>query len=242
MICLPFAGGSKYSYYRYVKLAPSWLRVIPVDLPGRGGRLNEPLFTDMDSIVDNMFNFIRPLIEDPYVFYGHSMGALTSLLLTRKIRKEGLRMPSQLFVSGHGGPAANDNKTVRHNLSEKELLNELSALDGMPDEAAMDENLISFFLPIIRSDFRAIETFTYTPDEKLNLPITCMIGSQEQINMEKAKAWEAETLIPVDIRQFPGKHFFIYNCSQEIMNLIVKKLVLKSCIPEIPSLCLPKSE
>lgn len=231
MICLPFAGGSKYSYYRYVKLAPSWLQVIPIDLPGRGARLNEPLLTDMYIIVDDILNRIRHLLDTPYVFYGHSMGALTTLLLTRKIRQEGLRMPLQLFVTGHGGPAANDNKIIRHNLPEKELIGELAVLDGIPGEVMKDETLLGFFLPIIRADFKAIETFRYTTDDKLNIPITCVIGREEQITTDKAKAWERETTAPVEVRQFPGKHFFIYQYEREIMNLVSKKIMVAADRP-----------
>jgi surfactin synthase thioesterase subunit len=225
MICLPFAGGSKYSYYRYVKLAPEWLEVIPVDLPGRGARLNERLLTDMQAVVDDVLSNIRRYMDSPYVLYGHSMGALTVLLLTRRIRKEGLRMPLHLFVTGHGGPSANDSKIIRYNLPENELIEELNVLDGMPGEIIKDKFLLRFFLPVIRADFKAIETFTYSPEQKLDIPITCVIGREEKISLEKAKAWENETTARVDVRQFPGKHFFIYQHDKEIMTLICRLIV-----------------
>jgi surfactin synthase thioesterase subunit len=225
MICLPFAGGSKYSYYRYVKLAPPWLQIIPIDLPGRGARLNEPLLTDMHLIVEDVLNRIRQHLDAPYVFYGHSMGALTTLLLTRKIREVGLRLPMHLFVTGHGGPAANDNKIIRHNLPEKELIDELAMLDGIPGEVMTDETLLGFFLPIIRADFKAIETFSYTAEDKFDIPITCVIGREELITIDRARAWERETTAPVEIRQFPGKHFFIYQYEREIINLVGKKIM-----------------
>jgi surfactin synthase thioesterase subunit len=225
MICLPFAGGSKYSYYRYVKLAPPWLKVIPLDLPGRGSRLNETLLTDMHEIVEDVFNRVRPLIDEPYMLYGHSMGALTTLLLTRKIRREGLRMPLRLFVTGHGGPAANENRIVRHNLPERELIDELAVLDGIPGDVIKDETLLGFFLPIIRADFKAIETFRYNAEEKFDIPITCIIGREEQITIEKAMAWQRETTMPVEVKQFPGKHFFIYQYEREIINMAAKQLL-----------------
>lgn len=224
MICLPFAGGSKYSYYRYVKLAPEWIEVIPVDLPGRGARLNEQLLTDMYDVVEDVFKHIQRHLDGPYVLYGHSMGALTVLLLTRKIRKEGLRMPLHLFVTGHGGPSASDNKIIRYNMPENELIDELSILDGIPGDIMNDRFLLRFFLPVIRADFRAIETFNYTPEEKLDIPITCVVGSEERISLEKAGAWEMETTASVDVRQLPGKHFFIYQHEREIMTLICRKL------------------
>jgi surfactin synthase thioesterase subunit len=222
MICLPFAGGSKYSYYRYIKLAPEWLEVIPVDLPGRGARLNERLLTDMHAVVDDVLSHIRRHMDGAYILYGHSMGALTVLLLTRKIREEGLRMPLHLFVTGHGGPSASDNKVIRHNLPENELIDELEILDGIPGDIIKDKFLLRFFLPVIRADFKAIETFSYNPEEKLDIPITCVVGSEEKISLEKARAWETETSAKVEVRQFPGKHFFIYQHDREIMTLICR--------------------
>lgn len=225
MICLPFAGGSKYSYYRYIKLAPEWLEVIPIDLPGRGARLNEPLLTDMYAVVDDVFSKISKHIDSPYIFYGHSMGALTTLLLTRKIRRENRPMPFHLFVTGHGGPAANDNKKLRHDLPEQELIDELFDLDGIPSEILKDKALLSFFLPIIRADFKAIETFQYNAEDKFEIPITCVIGREEQITVARAEAWAQETNSTLEVKQFPGKHFFIYQYEREIMNLICKRTI-----------------
>lgn len=224
MICLPFAGGSKYSYYRFAKLAPEWLEVIPVDLPGRGARLNEQLLTDMHAVVEDVLTHIRRHLDKPYILYGHSMGGLTILLLARRIRKEGLRMPLHLFVTGHGGPSASDNKIIRHNMPENELIDELNILDGIPGDIIKDKFLLRFFLPVIRADFQAIETFQYSPEEKLDIPITCVVGSEEKISMEKARAWETETSAGVEVRQFPGKHFFIYQHDREIMTLICRMI------------------
>jgi surfactin synthase thioesterase subunit len=198
--------------------------VIPVDLPGRGARLNERLLTDMHAVVDDVLSHIRRHMDAPYVLYGHSMGALTVLLLTRKIREEGLRMPLHLFVTGHGGPSASDNKIIRYNLPENELIDELNVLDGIPGEIIKDKFLLRFFLPVIRADFKAIETFSYSPEEKLDIPITCIVGSEEKISLEKARAWENETAARVEVRQFPGKHFFIYQHDREVMTLICRMI------------------
>jgi surfactin synthase thioesterase subunit len=224
LICLPFAGGSKYAYHRYVRLAPDWLEIIPIDLPGRGSRMNETLLTDMDAIVDDVMSHIRDITVYPYAIYGHSMGALIALLVTRRIRKEKLNEPLHLFVTGHGGPSVNDDRVIRHKLPEPQLIDELLSLNGMPQEILDDKVLMDFFLPVIRADFQAIETFEYQAESKLDLPITCIIGREEKITVEKAQAWENETYGNVDVRRFPGKHFFIFEHDKEVIRLISKML------------------
>ena len=42
LFCLPFSGASAYSYKPFADHAPSGLRLIPLELPGRGRRLREP--------------------------------------------------------------------------------------------------------------------------------------------------------------------------------------------------------
>lgn len=224
LICLPFAGGSKFSYYRYRKFAPQWLDIIPIDLPGRGSRITEKLLTDMHAIVDDVLEQVRPHISSTYAIYGHSMGGLTALLLIRRLRAEGLELPVHLFVTGHGGPSFRKPKVVRHSLPKKELVDELNLLDGMPEDIMQNESMIDYFLPVIRADFKAFETYDYETDGQLDMPITCVIGKEENITLEGARAWEQETTAPVDVRQFPGRHFFIYQHDGEVVRLISRKL------------------
>ena len=223
LICLPFAGGSKYAYHRFVRLAPDWLEIIPIDLPGRGSRMTEALLTDVEAILDDVMHQIRDLTMYPYAIYGHSMGALLALLTARRIRKEKLNEPLHLFVTGLGGPSVND-RIVRHNLPEPQLIDELISLDGMPRDVLNDRVMMSFFLPIIRADFEAIDNYQYQEDHKLDIPITCIIGREEKITPEKAQAWENETLAEVNVRRFPGKHFFIFEHDKEVIRLISKML------------------
>lgn len=224
LICLPFAGGSKYAYQKFVKISPDWLQVIPLDLAGRGSRINETPMTSMASIVPDVMAKIKPLIDGPYAIYGHSMGALTSLLLVREIRKQGLPMPEHLFVTGHGGPSSSDKKIVRYDMNQKDLVEELKALDGMPEEVLKDKVLLDYCLPIIRADFEAIETYEYLTDEPLEVPITCVIGKDEQISLERAKSWQDETNASLVVKQFPGKHFFIFDYENELMQMMCKTL------------------
>lgn len=224
LICLPFAGGSKYAYQKFIKLSPDWMDVVPLDLAGRGSRINEKPMTVMGDIVEDILEKIVPIIDQPYAIYGHSMGALTTLLLVREIRKRGLPMPMHIFVTGHGGPSTSDKKIVRYNMEQKDLVSELKALDGMPEEVLKDKVLLDYCLPIIRADFEAIETYEYEEDEPLDVAITCVIGREEQISLERAESWKVETNLELVVKQYPGKHFFIFNYEQELIQLICKTL------------------
>lgn len=41
-------------YARWRRLLPSWIEVVPLELPGRGARMDEPLHTEMAGLADQL--------------------------------------------------------------------------------------------------------------------------------------------------------------------------------------------
>src|SRR5215213_3277321 len=84
--CLPFAGGSRYSYRNYEETGSSFLQIIPLEYPGRGARIKEPLVSNIDFLVQDLYRQIEGLAGSrKYIIYGHSMGGLLACLLVRHI-------------------------------------------------------------------------------------------------------------------------------------------------------------
>ena len=224
--CLPFAGGNKYSYRAYEERAGAALQFLPLEYPGRGARMREPLLTDMEAIAEDLYRQLNPsLTGTPYVLYGHSMGGLALLLLLRKISSRGKPLPQQVFITGTTGPSAYfRTKKARHLLSKPAFIQEIKDLDGSPQEILQDKELLDYFEPILRADFKAAETYTYHPQEKLNIPMTVITGDKEQMEEEDIRSWQEETIQPVDFRKMPGKHFFIFANAPQIVQLISEKI------------------
>jgi medium-chain acyl-[acyl-carrier-protein] hydrolase len=216
---IPFAGGSSYSYNLFRKYSSLELELIPIELPGRGTRIAEPLITDAHELVTDIFNKICNKLNEAYIIYGHSMGALLAFLLVRKIVNSSLPKPLHLIVTGSKAPSVRD-ATKRHLLPEEEFILELKRLGGSPDELLRDRGLLNFFIPILRADFEATETYLHKVEPAFDIPITVAIGKDEEITFEEALAWERETKASVKIRQFPGKHFFIFDWPAEIAALL----------------------
>jgi len=55
---IPFLGGSFYSYNAFMKYKPSWIEMKTIEFPGHGERRTEPLLTDMNTIVNDIFEQI----------------------------------------------------------------------------------------------------------------------------------------------------------------------------------------
>ena len=225
LFCLPHAGGNKYAYRRFVELAPSFVNVIPLEYPGRGERVREAPITDAVNLAKLMVSGIKDRLSTPYAIYGHSMGTLVGYLMVQEIRCAGYPDPKFLFFTGSGGPATRKKDKIRHLMSETEFIAELRSLGGISDEVLNEPEILEFYLPIIRADFQAVETYQHVPFEGLDIPINVVIGREEDVTEEEAGSWQMETKRPLEFMQFDGNHFFIFQHTDQIMKLITNKIL-----------------
>jgi surfactin synthase thioesterase subunit len=223
VFCLPFAGGSKYSYNPYFQYTAP-IKWIALEYPGRGARIREPLLKNLNQIVLDIYDQIKYKLDEPYIIYGHSMGAKVAYLLTKEIRRNDQAMPLHLFLTGSGGPSVADREPPRYLLPKEQFANTLRDLGGIPDETLNSAMLMDFYEPILRADFEALETHQHQDAEPFDIPVSVIIGTEEQVTYEDALAWQRETTIPIDVRQFPGTHFFIFDYPMEIVKAIASVL------------------
>jgi surfactin synthase thioesterase subunit len=219
VFCFPFAGGSKYSYNLYNRHLPPMVKLIPLEYAGHGTRINEPLQYDAEVIAADMFRLLKDELDSPYIFYGHSMGALIVYLLTKRILAEGRPAPLHLFLTGCGGPSSrlHAEPKARHLLPYDAFIQELKILGGAPAGLLQDEDSMHFFIPIIRADFEAVDTYQYREPASFDIPFTVITGREDVVRPEEAERWQDETIQPVTMRQMEGDHFFIFDCAAEVM-------------------------
>src|SRR5262249_18500077 len=190
LFCFPYAGGAAVIYHGWSNLLPEFVEVCPVQLPGRSARHNEPPYTRFEKLVPAVINGLFPYFDKPFAFFGHSMGAVLGFEVARQLRREDRVQPVQLFVSGSRAPQVPDDRPPIYDLSEPDLLEELRLLNGTPRELLEDADVIQFMLPLLRADFELIETYAYTPDAPLDVPISAFSGLQdEEVAREDVESW-----------------------------------------------------
>jgi surfactin synthase thioesterase subunit len=224
---LPFAGGNKYSYKKFEEYCPSYLKLINLEYPGRGGRTSESLTSDIGMLVDDMYDQVKDSLgEQQYAIYGHSMGGLVAYLLTQKIISNKQRPPLHLFITGTAGPAAScRGEKKRHLLGRSEFIEEIKSLNGSPEEILQNKELLDYYEPILRADFKASECYAHLPLPPLNIPFTVISGTEEEMLLEEIGLWQHESTYVVDFRTMAGNHFFIFEWTSEILKIISEKLV-----------------
>ena len=219
LICLHFAGGNKYSFYPLEEFLDKNINLITLELPGRGKRFHEPLLTDIHLIVDDLFEQLKQNVSRPYAIFGHSMGAILTYLLAHKIEENDFQRPIHLFVSGCKPPKIKREAPFYHDLPKDEFVNKIRDMGGCPEEILGNDELMALFEPSLRADFKTIETFTYEKKEPLKMRLTVFIGNKDKVSWEDAKAWGEESIHPIDVKEFEGNHFFIFQHKQEITAL-----------------------
>jgi surfactin synthase thioesterase subunit len=153
------------------------------------------------------------------------MGALIAFMVAVKLKADGCKPPLHVFISGTSAPSALSRKELsRHTLGKKEFLDEIVDFEGMPDEITRHQELLDYFEPILRSDFKATETYVYRQTGPVDMPFTVITGTGETMSDEDILLWQNETLQAIDFRKMEGKHFFIFKNTQAIIDIIVNKL------------------
>lgn len=201
LFCFPYAGGGALAYREWSRALPG-VEVVPVLLPGRETRLAEPPFEDMRELIDALTPVIRPLVEMPYAFFGHSMGSGIAFELARSLRRVGAPLPQVLIVSSARAP---QDRTFRtREPSDAELMEELAGLGELTQQA------IDLILPILRADTRLYRNYVYQPEPPLGIPIVAYGGAADpSLTAEKLGGWRQQTTAAFTRREFEGGHFYL---------------------------------
>lgn len=209
LFCFPYAGGDAQVYRDWPRQLAS-AEVWAARLPGRGARIKEAAFSDLRSMVEAMASAVIPYLDRPYAFFGHSMGALVSFELARRLRGRGLHGPAHLFVSGRRAPQLPADWPITYDLPDAEFVDYLRTLNGTPDAVFDHPELLELMLPLLRADFAVVETYSYVPGPALDCPVTAFGGAGDaEVNRAEVEAWATQTTAAFAARILPGDHFFL---------------------------------
>jgi len=223
LVCFPHAGGAA-TYFRPVSAALSpRIDVAAVQYPGRQDRRAEPPVTSIGELADLVTARLRPRLDRPTAFFGHSMGAVLAFEVARRLEADGHALTA-LFVSGRRAPCRTRVETS-HLLSDDQLLAEIRGLSGTDASLLADDEIARMILPALRGDYRAAETYRYPPGPDVSCPVHALTGADDpKVTVDEARAWSAHTSASFALRVFPGGHFYLNDHVPEILAVISDQL------------------
>lgn len=229
LYCFPFAGGGTWAFSSWVRDLPLDVRrnseVWAVNLPGRESGLEVSPFTEFAALIDELRQGIVPYLNPPYVFFGHSMGALISFELARRLHADGVAGPAHLVVSAYRAPHLPDRHGPVDELSDERIVARLRTLGGTPDGALDNPELRDLKLPVIRSDLALCGTYVYEEREPLPCSLSAYGGTEDpEVSREEIMAWRVHTQTEFAARMFPGGHFFLESVRPLVLRVLGREL------------------
>lgn len=229
LFCFSHAGGSATVYHQWHKQLPSNLELCAVQLPGRGHRMSEQPINDLPALVEAICDGIKDQLDIPFAFFGHSMGGTVAYELSRCLRRRGLPQPCHLLVSGCRAPQFLLGREPIHDLPKAAFLDKLRELNGTPKEALANAELMDMMEPILRADFKIVETREYLEEAPLTMPISAFGGKQDnRVSLEHLQSWQQHTSAAFWLQLFEGDHFYYAQQNKSLLRQITDLLYLSS--------------
>ncbi|MEZ7128899.1 thioesterase domain-containing protein [Nonomuraea sp. AD125B] len=220
MICLPYAGGGASAYAGLLRRLTG-LTVVPLQLPGRENRIGEPPAFTISDIADE----VAPATGEPYVLYGHSMGARLAFEVARELRRRGLREPSRLYVGGAHPPDRRVPLAAAADLPDDAFIDQLIRRSGALPELRDLPELRELMLPVLRSDFAWIKNYAFAPEPPLATPIVAFAGLDDgEAGVAEMLGWARHTSAGFRLRTVRGGHLFVKDRPDELAGLITADL------------------
>lgn len=225
LFCFPYAGGSASIYGAWANHLPAHVEICPVQLPGRENRLKEMPYKRFTVLIKALADALLPVLDKPFAFFGHSMGAFISFELARYLRERALPQPIHLFVSGARAPQISNPQAPIHHLPDKTFAAALKDFNGTAVEILENEEFMKILMPYLRADFELYETYAYQHGVPFSLPISVFGGWQDgHVTSDQLGAWRDHTSNTCVVHMFSGDHFFLHTSREQVLRVLSHEL------------------
>jgi surfactin synthase thioesterase subunit len=221
LICLPHAGGAA-SAFRSWTAEGSDVEVLAVTLPAREARIGEPATVDVPALTEA----IAQSADRPFALFGHSMGGVLGFEVTRRLRRLGAALPRRLWVVAAPPPGERGPLSGAADLPDRELVERLATVGGMPSELLAEPAITALFLPAIRGDLRWLDGYPVPADEPLPVPIQAIAAAEDpHASPAMMRGWRRHTSATFQLEVTQGGHFFVHDEPATLSSRVVSALL-----------------
>ena len=225
LLCFPWAGGGANVYWSLLEMLPAEIELCAIRLPGRENRMSEEPMIDAAAITDAICEALLDYDDKPYAFFGYSLGALIAISVVRELDRLGRSLPQHLFVSACRAPHTARPLSPIHRLPDAEFIAALRGYEGVPEAVIENQELMTLFLPALRADFTLAETILFDDCIPLDCGITAFGGTADPyVDGSNLFLWQKHTSQHFALRLYEGKHFFLNEEKQSIVETVTQTL------------------
>jgi medium-chain acyl-[acyl-carrier-protein] hydrolase len=227
LFCLPYAGGGTLDYRTWQENVPSSIDVCPIALPGRGHRMSEAAYSNLRLLAQDLVTELKPVFRQaPFAIFGHSMGAWIAYEIARELRRQRLDAPEHLFLSARWSPDLPTATPKLSHLPDDQFVNAVQhRYNAIPQQLLDQPTILKMFLPSMRADFALLDTYVYSEEAPLDVPITAYRGMADKVvPLAGVQGWKVHTTAAFKMRQYAGGHFFLKDSAELLCDSIAAAL------------------
>lgn len=230
LLFLPYAGGSGLFYSHWSKYIDQHITLIPVELPGRGLRFKEPLCSNLDEVIDIIFDNVKTEIKDcKYAFFGYCVGSVIVYELFKRIVDNNLTQPSNCIICAHPAPDVRKNDTPLKNKSDDDLIKEWIEGSHMnvSKEDINNKTYLKNLFNVWKSDCIMMDNYSFIyPIYKFNCNLTLISGKEDTnfASTEILDSWKKFSNGDCNKYIVDGSHDFLKTNEADVISIINKVL------------------
>ncbi|MFJ8545463.1 thioesterase II family protein [Streptomyces sp. NPDC093586] len=226
LVCFPHAGGNARLFHGWASRLPADVELLAVRYPGRQERMDEPCVESMDELADRISAALEPERGLPLALFGHSMGAAVAYEVAVRLEAPaaGGPGPALLMLSGRSAPHRT-RPTALHRAADDVLVAGVTRLGTLGGDAYAVPELRELLLPVLRADYRLIETYAGPRPAVVRAPMVAYLGDRDPgVSRPDVEAWAELTEGDFTVRSFPGDHFYLAPREAELTADVTERL------------------
>lgn len=215
LFCFAHAGAGAYSFAPLFQNLPPGVEVCLVQRPGRENLAMLPLLRSVRDLTLVTSRHLIGLLDLPYAFFGHSMGALMAFELIKHFQSRGLPGPRRAFFSGYRAPHIPWPVPRIAAYPRREFFEAVRTYySDVPADLLSYSRTAAYFEAILRADFAACEQYEFTSVPALKCPVTVMGGcSDPLVPVHHLQAW-ASHYPSLELVLFAGAHMYLQDAPE----------------------------
>ncbi|HAB59228.1 MAG TPA: thioesterase [Lachnospiraceae bacterium] len=228
LYCIPYSGASATIYSKWTRIVKEGIKIVPLELAGRGRRMKEDFYKDVDEAAEELSEIIiRDAGDCDFAFFGHSLGARIIYDVYYKLVDKGFRLPIKIFFSASKAPQLPCGETKRYQLPDDQFINVVLNYDVNSKAVFENKELYDIFVPLIRADFRIYEEYKFNNrEDKITVPVVVFYGeSDDTLQISDIESWREVTSGEFKLIPFEGTHFFINENVTKVVNVVNEELM-----------------
>lgn len=228
LFVLAHAAGNAIQYQHLFPELKKRVDLVPLDLPGHGERVREPLLDNIPAMRRDVERMMTAVLDRrpgaPYALFGHSLGSLLGYLAAIDGAARG-RGPAHLFVSSGALPGRHYVPEGFTRLSDDDLWQESARyFGGMSKDVLECAELKTFFLPLLKADLSAVIQYDPGPLQALEVPVTAFYGQRDIVDEDDMLLWRRLCAASFACHCLDGDHFHPFQSAPALERIIGQAL------------------